>query len=368
MGINWHKIASDLDVPFQGNTLREWVIAVGAALALFLLLKLMQTILVSRLRRLSEKFTTEAGLLFLEALASVRLWFLLIVAIFAGSLLLALPPKTTQILITGTILALLLQAALTGNALLTLAIQGYSKKKLQTDAASVTTVTTLGFLGKLALWTILALLALQNVGVDVTALVAGLGIGGIAIALAAQNILGDLFASLSIVLDKPFVLGDFIIVGDQSGTVEKIGIRTTHLRSLTGDQLIIANNDLIKSRIRNCKRMSERRMAFNINVPYETPPEKLAAIPMLLREAIEKQQPIRFDRAHFKTLAASALEFEAVYFVLSPDNNQSMDIQQAINLWLIERFAKEEIRFAYPTQTVHLQREAQPTRGDDKEP
>lgn len=367
--INWHKVAADLDVPFYGNTLREWAIAIGAALGLFLLLKLLQAVLVARLKKLNEKYATDTGSLVVAALASVRLWCLLVVSIFAGSLLLALPPKTSVILSTSAILVVLLQAAITGNALLTLVIQGYAQRKLQTDAASVTTVTTLGFLGRIVLWAIVVLLALQNLGIDVTALVAGLGIGGIAIALAAQNILGDLFASLSIVLDKPFVLGDFIIVGDQSGTVEKIGIRTTQLRSLAGDMLIIANNDLIKSRIRNCKRMHERRVTFTLGVTYQTSPEKLAALPALLREAIERQSPVRFDRAHLKSFGPSSLDYEAVYFVLSPDHNLSLDIQQAISLWLIERLGTEGIQFAYPTQTVFLQADAEmPTNRPASDP
>jgi len=248
-----------------------------------------------------------------------------------------------------------LQAALTGNALLTLLIQTYTQKNLGTDAARVTTVTTLGFLARLALWTVIALLVLQNVGVNVTALVTGLGIGGIAVALAAQNVLGDLLASLSIMLDKPFVLGDFIIVGDQMGTVEKIGIKTTHLRSLSGEQLIISNADLLKSRIRNCKRMQERRIAFTVGVSYQTPPEKVELVSKLLREAVERETNIRFDRAHFKGFAASALEFETVYFVLSPDYNLYMDIQQSMNLWLLNRFAEEGIKFAFPQPPVAVQ-------------
>jgi len=352
----WHQLLIRLEGPIYGNTWREWGLALLVAVLLFLASKLMQTLLVSRLKPLAEKLTTDTGPLVVESLRSIRLWLLLVVAIFAASQLLTLPPKTTALINSLTIVGCLLQMALTGNAILRRIVAGYSEKNLQSDAASVTTVTTLGFLGRLTLWTVVVLLAVQNLGVDVTALVAGLGIGGIAVALAAQNVLGDLFASLSIMLDKPFVLGDFIIVGEQMGTVEKIGIKSTHLRSLSGEQLIISNADLLKSRIRNCKRMQERRMAFNLNLTYQTPPEKLAGVATLLREIVEAQQPIRFDRAHFKTLAASALEFEVVYFVLSPDNNLAMDIQQRINLQILERFAAAGIEFAYPTQTLVMQR------------
>jgi small-conductance mechanosensitive channel len=365
--MNWQKIIADLELVFYGNTLRQWIIAIAAALATFLLTKLIQAILVSRLQRLTQKYSTDTGALIVEAIASIRLWFLFGIALISGSLLLALPPKTTVIINTAAIVAVLLQAALTGNALLTLLITGYSQKNLQTNAAGVTTVTTLGFLARLALWTIISLLLLQNLGINVTALVTGLGIGGIAIALAAQNVLGDLLASLSIMLDKPFVLGDFIIVGGEMGTVEKIGIKTTHLRSLSGEQLIISNADLLKSRIRNCKRMQERRIVFTVGVTYQTPPEKVASIAKLLREAVECETNIRFDRAHFKGFAASSLEFETVYFVLSPDFNLYMDIQQSINLWLLERFTQEGIKFASPQPPVVIQgAEAPKPTGDDE--
>lgn len=355
VSLNWQKIIADLEQRFYGIPLREWALAVAAAVALFLVAKLIQAILVSRLTRLTEKYTTDTGPMVVAAIASIRWWFVLIVALFVGSLMLGLPPKTTSIINTAAIVAVLLQAALTGNAVLSLLIAGYSQKNLQTDAASVTTVTTLGFLARLALWSIVALLVLQNLGIDVTALVTGLGIGGIAVALAAQNVLGDLLASLSIMLDKPFVLGDFIIVGEQMGTVEKIGIKTTHLRSLSGEQLIISNADLLKSRIRNFKRMQERRIVFTIGVKYETPTEKVALIPQLLRAAVERESNVRFDRAHFKGFAASALEFETVYFVTSPDFNLSMDLQQSINFWLLNRFAEEGIKFASPQPTVVVQ-------------
>ncbi|HEV7226556.1 MAG TPA: mechanosensitive ion channel family protein, partial [Pirellulales bacterium] len=187
-----------------------------------------------------------------------------------------------------------------------------------------------------------------------SALVAGLGVGGIAIALAAQNVLGDLFASLSIVLDRPFILGDFIAVGDFSGAVEHIGLKTTRLRSLSGEQLVFSNADLLQSRIRNYKRMYERRIQFTFGVAYGTSRDQLTAIPGMIREAIAAHEKTRFDRAHFKSFGDSALIFEAVYYVLSPDYNLYMDIQQAINLTLLQGFAAAGIDFAFPTQTIYV--------------
>jgi small-conductance mechanosensitive channel len=198
------------------------------------------------------------------------------------------------------------------------------------------------------------LLDLYNLGVNITALVAGLGVGGIAVALAVQTILGDLFASLSIVLDKPFVVGDFLVVDDMLGAVEYVGLKTTRIRSLSGEQLVFSNSDLLSSRIRNYGRMFERRVSFDVGVTYQTPRDKLIKIPVIIRDAVEGQDKTRFDRSHFKAYGDFALVFESVYYVLGPDYNEYMDIQQAINLHLHECFEQEGIEFAYPTQTVFV--------------
>jgi len=176
------------------------------------------------------------------------------------------------------------------------------------------------------------------------------------VALAVQNILGDLFASLSIVLDKPFAVGDFLIIDEHMGAVENVGLKTTRVRSLSGEQLVFSNADLLKSRIRNFGRMFERRVVFKIGVTYQTPRDKLQRIPAMIREAIQRQDKVRFDRSHFQAYGDYALTFETVYYVLSPDYNQYMDIQQAINLEIHEAFEAEGIEFAYPTQTLFLQR------------
>jgi small-conductance mechanosensitive channel len=201
---------------------------------------------------------------------------------------------------------------------------------------------------RLTLWVVVLLLALDNLGVNVTALVAGLGIGGIAVALATQNILSDAFASLSIVLDRPFVVGDFIVVDSLMGRVEHIGLKTTRVRSPSGEEIIFANSELLKSRIRNYRGSYERRVVFSVGVTYETPHAKLARIPTNIREIIEAQEHARFERAHFAKLAESALIFEVVYYVLSSDETLFMDIQHAINLALYVRFQKDGVEFATP--------------------
>ncbi|MGH8720972.1 MAG: mechanosensitive ion channel family protein, partial [Burkholderiales bacterium] len=226
-----------------------------------------------------------------------------------------------------------------------------------TDPAGATTVSLLGFIARVVVWALALLIALDQLGFNVTALVAGLGIGGIAVALAVQNVLGDLFASMAIVLDKPFQVGDFIIVGDKPGTVEKVGLKTTRVKSLWGEQLVFANAQLLNSQISNYKRMQERRIAFAVGVTYETPLEKLRAIPGWLKAAVGAQPDLRFDRAHFKEYADFALIFETVYHVLSPDYNLYMDRQQAINLAIYGKFEAEGVQFAYPTRTLYLRRD-----------
>jgi small-conductance mechanosensitive channel len=210
---------------------------------------------------------------------------------------------------------------------------------------------------QLFLWLTGALFLVDNLGYDITTLVAGLGIGGIAIALAAQTVLGDLFSYLVIFFDKPFEIGDFIIVEEKMGTVEYIGIKTTRIRSLSGEQIICSNTDLTNSRVHNYKRMRERRVVFSFGVTYDTSPENLQIIPQISRKIIEEVGDTRFDRAHFKSFGNFSLDFEVVYYVLSDDFNLYMDKQQDINLRIFEFFQNQGIEFAFPTQTVLLNKQ-----------
>lgn len=207
----------------------------------------------------------------------------------------------------------------------------------------------------LLVWVIALVFLLDNLGVEISAIVAGLGIGGIAIALAAQALLGDLFSYFVIFFDRPFELGDFVIFDDILGSIEHIGIKTTRIRSLAGEQIVVSNSVLTGAKLRNYKRMAERRVVFSFGVTYDTGADNLRAIPELIRGIIESEVQARFDRAHFKAYGASSLDFEVVYYVLSPDYAIYMDIQQRINLAIYERFAEDGIRFAYPTRTVYLE-------------
>jgi small-conductance mechanosensitive channel len=195
---------------------------------------------------------------------------------------------------------------------------------------------------------------LDNLGFEISAVIAGLGIGGIAIALAAQAILGDLFSYFVIFFDRPFEIGDFIVIGDKKGNVEYIGIKTTRLRSLSGEQLVFSNTDLTNSRIQNFRRMERRRVVFKLGVVYETPGNQLAEIPVIVKEIIDEQPDVTFDRGHFASYGDFSLNFEFVYYVMSSDYNKYMDTQQAINLKIYQEFEKRGIVFAYPTQTLYL--------------
>lgn len=347
-----------LDLTFWSNTVRQWLIAAGIGALTWIVVRLALRIIQGRLRAIAARTTTEWDDLVLEALSRTRRVFILAVALYAGATVLDLPDRVESLVRTVTVLTVLLQIGLWLSAGLRFWLDRYTRRELESDRGAATTVSALGFVGRLALWSLVLLMALDNIGVDVTALVAGLGIGGIAVALAAQNILGDLFASLSIVLDKPFVLGDFVIVDDFMGNVEHIGLKTTRVRSLWGEQVIFSNSDLLNSRLRNFGRMAQRRVVFELGVTYQTPRAKLQMIPGIVREAIEAQPKTRFDRSHFKTYGDFALLFESVYYVLAPDFNTYMDVHQAINLAIHERFEAEEIEFAYPTQTLFLEKPA----------
>jgi small-conductance mechanosensitive channel len=347
-----------LETSLYNNTIQQWLIAAGIAILSLIVIRILRGIIFHRLRAISEKTATELDDLITDLVYRTKFFLLLAVAIYIGSLALSLPQTMKDVITKVVIIAILAQGAIWGSGLITFWINRYKKQKIEEgDTATATTFTALNFILKLTLWSVIVLLTLDNLGFDVTALVAGLGVGGVAVALAVQSILGDLFASLSIVLDKPFVIGDFIIVDDYLGTVEHIGLKTTRIRSLSGEQLVFSNADLLNSRIRNFKRMFERRVVFTIGVTYQTPLEKLEIIPKIIREIIESKELTRFDRSHFKEYGDFSLNFETVYWVLQPDYNTYMDIHQSINLEIYKRFAEEGIEFAYPTQTLFIQKE-----------
>jgi len=345
-----------IDQVYLGNSVIMWAAALIAAVVIYTFLSILRRGVGSRLKRMADSTANDLDD-FIADIVQVRtkkiLFFAL--AVYGASLLLTLPPDLQRILLGTVFVLLFLQFGLWGNGMINFLVTRRASKdgidELNLEAYSVIT-----WIVKAALWTIVVLLALNNLGIEITALIAGLGISGIAIALAVQNILGDLFASLSIVMDRPFVIEDFIIVGDQMGTVEHVGLKTTRVRSLSGEQIIFSNTDLLGSRIRNFRRMNERRVLFTIGVTYQTRADKLERIPDMIREIIEAQEPVRFDRAHFASFGDFSLNFETVYWVLDRDYALYMGVQQAINLALFRKFEEEEIEFAYPSQTIFLEK------------
>ncbi len=207
---------------------------------------------------------------------------------------------------------------------------------------------------RVVVWGLATVFLLDNLGFRISTVIAGLGIGGIAVALAAQNLLGDLFAYLVIMFDRPFEIGDFVIVGEYMGVIERLGIKTTRIGSLGGEQIIMANKDLTDSRVRNYKRMERRRVVFRLGVTYQTPFEKLRGIPGIIAGIIGEIGEAAFDRAHFFSYGDFSLVFEVVYYVMGSDYTRYMDIQEQINFRIHEEFEKRKIEFAYPTQTVYL--------------
>lgn len=356
----WDRVLKLLNWNFQNNSLMEWGIAAGIVLAVFAVLMLVRRIVRRRLRAAidSTRFRASFAVELATDLAGRVHWlFILLVALYVGTYYVDLPERLRNIADAVLPVAVFLQIALLASHALSVWAEDYALKKREKDPAAATALSVGKFVGHVAIWAVFLLLALENLGFDITTLVAGLGIGGVAVAFALQNILGDLFASVSIILDKPFETGDFIIVGDKLGTVEKIGIKTVRVRSLSGEQLVFSNNDLLQSRIHNYKRMNERRVVFTIGVVYQTPADKLERVPEIIREAIESEDKTRFDRAHFKAFGDFSLNFEAVYYVLEPDYNLMMDIQQRVNLAIVRRFEDEGVEFAYPTQTLFVRRQ-----------
>jgi small-conductance mechanosensitive channel len=348
-----------LDQTFLGNSLTQWTIAVAVLLISYLLLRLAIRIAGRRLAALATRTDTQWDDVIASAINKTKSLFLFVTGIFIASQFLQLPGRTHPIIHNLFVITLLIQAGIWLGVITLSMLEQQRQRALKKNPAAATTINAMGFLSRILIWSVVLLVALDNVGIDVTALVTGLGIGGVAVALSLQNILGDLFASLSIILDKPFVIGDFLIVDDYMGSVEYVGLKTTRVRSLSGEQLIFSNSDLLKSRIRNYGRMFERRVLFNIGVTYDTPREKLRRIPDIIREAIEAQDKTRFDRSHFMKYGDYALQFETVYYVLSADYNSYMDRQQAIYFAIHEAFEREHIVFAYPTQTLHVARRAE---------
>jgi small-conductance mechanosensitive channel len=272
--------------------------------------------------------------------------------LYAAEPFLDLPPKVAQMSSNIVLILMLLQAGIWASYAVRFYLENKQRSSGEVDSSFVGSIDIIAFVARLVIWALVLLVALDNLGVNITALLAGLGVGGVAVALALQNILGDLFASLSIALDKPFRLGDSLSIDDCQGTVEHIGIKSTRLRSVSGEQIILSNADILKSRVRNFGRAAERRALLVIGVPCDTPSDKLQKIPTLLERIVSQQPTARFDRCHFTAIGASSLQFELAYHSAHPTLEALLDVQQAVNLKIVEEFRASGIELAYPTQRI----------------
>jgi small-conductance mechanosensitive channel len=354
------------DSVYLGNSVEAWVIALGAFVLTFTALPLFRRVIAARRRKWREVEHTPPAAIELTALLIARTnrIFLWVLALWFASTLLYIPNRADRIIHFVTVVAFWFQAGLWGMAAVRYAIERRGRRAgaLGPDPAQSGSIDIIVFVAGLTIWAMALLLALDNLGVQIKPLLTGLGIGGVAVALAVQSVLGDVLASMSIALDKPFAVGDSLAVDDIQGTVEHIGVKSTRLRSISGEQIILANADVLKARVRNYGRMRERRSAFRLNVTYDTPPEKLRAIPAAVRELIESQPQTRFDRCNFLAFGDWALQFETVYYVTVSDYKTYANLQQSINIAIVERFAALGVDIAFATHSLHTLQTLKPPK------
>ncbi len=327
-----------------GNPLLNWLVALLTFFVVFVGFAFLRSALLRRIQARAQSTRSGMDDVVAHVLSTTRVFGMFALAVYLASLALVLPPNGALYLRTAMVILLLLQMALWGNSFVSEMVAREVRRRVRNDDQSSTTVNLLGFFARVALWAVVVLLVLDNLpNVRVDTLVASLGVTGVAVAISLQRILGDVFSSISIALDKPFVIGDYIIVDELQGTVEAIGLKSTRVRSLYGEQIIVSNSDLLNSRIKNYKRMVDRRVEFHLKVAGNMSVEALMRIPRLVQELILAQEQVRFDRAHFDAIGDGFYDFEVVYWVLSPDYTLYKDIQQNINLAILNRFQQEGI-------------------------
>lgn len=341
-----------LEQVYFSNSVQDYLISVGIVVVGVLVLRLFRRVILNRLKKWSDKTETKADDLLVNGIEKYGLPMLNFLVLYYGLHYLEFSAKIQRFIDAGITVVIIFFLVRLIIAFIEMSLERYVKQQ-EGGEEKLKQLKGVMLVVNIVIWALGFVVLFSNLGYDVTAIITGLGIGGIAIALAAQNILGDLFNYFVIFFDRPFEIGDFIVVDDKKGTVEYIGIKTTRLKSLSGEQLIFSNSDLTNSRIHNYKRMERRRIVFTIGVTYQTTPAHLRKIPSFIKTSVENQKGTTLDRTHFLAFGDFSLNFETVYFVESSEYNRYMDVQQAINLELFEVFAKEGIEFAYPTQTVY---------------
>jgi len=344
------------DTVIFDNTVQQWGLAIGVFVLVFILLQIFKRVISRRLDEYSKSTHTYLDDIFASIVKHTKTFFILVMALWAGSLFLDLPPEVRTVRNIVVIFAFLFQTGLWSNGVINYWIDARVEEQ-PGDKDLATTLNAFGLIAKTVIWVILVLLMLDNLpGVDVSTLIASLGVVGIAVALAVQGILSDLFASISIMLDKPFVIGDFITVGDYGGEVEDIGLKTTRLRSSTGEEIVFSNTDLLDSRIRNYRSLQRRRVLFALSLTYQIPSDKLSQIPDIVRAVVETHTGTTFNHTFFKDFGDSGLNFEVLYHIETKEFSVYREIVQSVNFDLFRRLEEEGIEFAYPTQTVYVEK------------
>jgi small-conductance mechanosensitive channel len=342
-----------LNYSIFGNSVFDYLSSLGLFLGGMVIVYIFKRYVISRLQKWADSTVTLIDDLLVKAINKSLVPVIYIGVFYTALHTLVLSPDFKHAL---RIAAIVLVTVLVVRAIIAaanFALGSYLKNSADSDGSEKQLRGIHGLIN-FAIWVIALVFLLDNLGVKISAVVAGLGVGGIAVALAAQAVLGDLFGYFVIFFDKPFAIGDFIVVGDQMGAVEYIGIKTTRIRAIGGELLIFSNKDLTNSRVHNFKKMEKRRVVFKLGVIYQTPFEKLKTIPVIVKAIIEDQEDATFDRGHFATYGDFSLGFEFVYYVTGADYTKYMNIQQAINLAIFETFEKEKIEFAYPSQTLFV--------------
>ncbi len=342
-------------VDLLGNPLKAWMIALAVFVLSIVVLRIFKGVIISKLKKLSDKTKNEIDDMVIAGLNSIHWPFYVFVAFYFSLNFLSVSAWISKGAYYIFLIAVVYYFIKIAERLIDFGARRMVEER-EGNGQDVGIVRLMKILAKIVLWTGAIVLVLSNMGYNVTSLVAGLGIGGVAVALAVQNILSDLFSSLSIYFDKPFKIGDFIIVGSDMGVVQNIGIKSTRIQTLQGQELVISNSELTSARVNNYGKMAKRRIVFEFGVTYDTPKAKLEKIPAQVKQIIEAQADVEFDRAHFRNFADSSLVYEVVYYLNSGDYNEYMDTQQAINLALVDRFEQEKIEFAFPTQTIHVKK------------
>lgn len=343
-------------LPFFGDVnFTPYIAATGVFVGLSVLFKIVLVIILARLKHLSSKTSTDIDDVVISALSGVRAWVYTLVSLFIALQFFDLPEP----LDTGVTAVVLFAVAW---QVIEIAVRFFDygaarlvekKEGGEVDPAAATASHMVALIARIVLWSLGILFILSNLGIEVTSLIAGLGIGGIAVAFALQGILSDLFASFSLYFDQPFRVGDYVMIGSDSGTVERIGIKTTRIRTLQGEELVVSNTELTTARVQNFKKMEERRGSFQFGITYETPHDKVQAVPSMVARIFDAIEGARLDRVHFTTFGDSALIFDVVFYVESAAYVDYLDIQQKVNFDLMSKFAEVGIDFAYPTQMIY---------------